>query len=198
MMGEQKGFTLIELVVAIAIFVLIIGSAMGIFVSAVRSQRKFLVIQKLLDETSYTVEYISRFLRMAKRAKTGGCISSGSNYIFSDTFFYVRFLDYHGKCHQFGWFEDSALEKIAEWVSLDETAEPSFGDPPTSPDNYLTSNKYTLEPSSKINFILAGETVDDNLQPRVTISFKISTGDDSDSSPSILLQTTISQRDLDI
>ena len=66
-MKRNKGFTIIEMLVAVTIFTLVTGSITGLFISSIRSQSKVLTTQKLLDEASYAMEYMGRFLRMAKK-----------------------------------------------------------------------------------------------------------------------------------
>jgi prepilin-type N-terminal cleavage/methylation domain-containing protein len=220
----QRGFTLIEMLVSIAILTLIIGSATGLLISAIRSQVKILTTQKLLDETSYTVEYMSRYLRMAKKDTTGDCIQlffqpspcgplplspcGLPNYNYSyraddpSLSFQVIFLDYNNKCHQFGWWEElyggNSYEMLAEWLSSDSKIADDFAFQ-TAPANstFLTSKSYSI--SGLPHFILAGESGADSLQPRVTFSFRLQKAFGGViGKPDILIQTTISQRDLDI
>ena len=66
-MATNKGYTLIEILVAVGIFITIIAAPTGFFVSSLKGQQKTLSSQKVLDESSYALEYISRALRMAKK-----------------------------------------------------------------------------------------------------------------------------------
>ena len=82
-----EGFTLIEILVVIVIFSIVLGAVIGIFISAIRIQRYYLASQKLLDQTSYVTEYMSRSIRMAKKRlddppAPAGCetIPDGCNY----------------------------------------------------------------------------------------------------------------------
>jgi len=61
-----KGFTLIELIVVMAVFLLVIGGAITIFISIVQHQRQILAEDQLLNQVSYVQEYMSKALRMAK------------------------------------------------------------------------------------------------------------------------------------
>ena len=65
-MANNKGYTLIEIMVAVAVFAVVIAAPMGFFVSAIKGQQKALVSQGLTNSISYNLEYISRALRMAK------------------------------------------------------------------------------------------------------------------------------------
>ena len=76
----EKGFTLVEMIIAIFIFSIVFGAASGLFVSAIKNQSRTLANQQLLDQTSYTIEYIGRAIRMAKKDIEGSCISAKLNY----------------------------------------------------------------------------------------------------------------------
>ncbi len=77
---RKNGYTLIELLVALAVFTVVIAAPTGFFVSALKGQQKALASQELYDNVSYTLEYISRALRMAKKDLTGSCITANMNY----------------------------------------------------------------------------------------------------------------------
>ena len=194
-MNKEKSFSLIELLVAITIFMLVISSAVGLFVSSIRSQSKLLTSQKILDETGYAIEYMSRALRMAKKeTKTDPaelCLSStGSNYNNPTGQSSIRFINYNDQCQEFFLDGDQLKEKRA--VSSNDASH-KFSDLPTS-GVALTSAGFTV---SKAIFLIQGDThtpSDDGIQPRVTIVLEIGKG----SANKIQIQTTISQRDLDV
>jgi len=181
-MNRSKAFTLIEMLVAISLFGLIIGSTTGLFVSAVRSQAKALTTQKLLDETSYVMEYMSRFMRMAKKEfNTPACLSgNGLNYENPSGTSSIKFINAQGVCQEFRL--NTITDKIEEWRG------PSLFGELTSDDLEITSLEFNLSG--------ADQPPTDSLQPRVTISMTIkkrgATG------PEMKIQTTISQRNLDV
>jgi len=63
---KYKGFTLIELIVVMSVFLFIIGAAIGIFIAVVQNQKQVLSEQELLNQISYTQEYMSKALRVAE------------------------------------------------------------------------------------------------------------------------------------
>jgi len=190
-MNKSKAFTLIEMLVAVTIFTLVIGSATGLFIAAVRSQARALAAQKLLDETSYTIEYMSRALRMARKETKApnGCLSqNGLNYENPSGDDSIRFINMYNICQEFRLDEDFLKER----KSTDETA----NNLPLVQDALpLTSDDFEV---SSLNFNLSGqqEPPADNLQPRITISMTI--GKKPNLKPQIKIQTTISQRNLDL
>ncbi len=61
---NKPGFTLIEMIVAIAIFIVVISIYMGIFVSTTRMHAKIIAIQKVQNEIRYVTEVLTSNIRM--------------------------------------------------------------------------------------------------------------------------------------
>jgi prepilin-type N-terminal cleavage/methylation domain-containing protein len=179
------GFTLVELLASVAIFSLIIGGASGVFISAIRTQRKTLSNQELLSQTSYLIEYMSRALRMAKKELDDPpiCLSErGLNYEKTRGAKGLKFINHQGICQEFFWdVNDNRLKENKTGY-----AEPL---PLTSSNLEIVS----------FNIELRGEEQDDDNQPRVTLFLKIKgAGEKAEIRPEIQIQTTVSQRQLDI
>jgi len=165
----NRGFTLIEMVVATAIFVLVMTAASGLFVSGLRAQRQSLAHQQVLSQTSYLMEYMSRAVRMARKDMAGTCTGTAKlNYAFSGQC--LKFINYKNQCQQFC-LEDGRL-KNENGV-------------------YLTSGDLQI---NSFNVSLSGQTQDDDLQPKATIFLDI-VGQEM---TNIKIQSTVSQRNLDV
>ncbi len=67
---NEKGLTLVELLMSAAIFSILILSATGIFVKIMNVQKKALAIQEVQDNISYTMEMISKEIRMMSEITT--------------------------------------------------------------------------------------------------------------------------------
>lgn len=173
----QEGLTLIELMVAVSVFTTVLAISSGVFISAIRLQRKALSTQKLLDEVSYATEYMARALRMAKKDTGPTCLSqAGLNYETTATG--IKFLNYKDppECQEF--YLDGNI--------LKESKNGGAGVALTSGDFRVTA----------FSVVLSGESQGDDLQPRVTFSLEVEgTGLEP---PRIQLQTTISQRNPDL
>ena len=170
--------TLIELLVSAFIFSLVVGAVIGIFVTALETQRKILARQEILSQVGYALEYMSKSLRMAKKdiANPPFCLdSTGSNYETNPSNDEITFIDYHGQCVTFS-ISGGKIMKESDSGTPEE----------------LTSGKIFIN-QFKIN--LSGQEQTDNLQPSVTIFLDASST--RDSSVGIKIQTTVSQRDLD-
>ena len=74
--SNKSGFTLIELVIVMAIFLFVIGSA--IFISVVQHQKLILNEQQLISQVSYAQEYMSKALRMAATETNQNCLTGGT------------------------------------------------------------------------------------------------------------------------
>lgn len=186
-MTHNKGFTLIETLVAIVIFVTVMGAAVNLFVSALSSQRYVVASQRLADELSLFMESLSRALREAERDGAGTCLSPNENYS-TPSSGAIRFLNSDGKCQEI--FLETTLNRIGGRVSRDNSSANFRGDLP------LTSNTMKVE---TLRFELLGQAGPPNgAQPRVTIFLEvIDRGIPAGESPRLKLQTTISKRDLD-
>lgn len=183
---SHTGFTLIEMLITMLVFSIIIVAASGLFISAIRGQARTLAIQRLLDQTSYALEYMGRAIRMAKKDINGTCISAKLNYATTTSGTGgIRFKNYEDDCQEF--FRE--WDGIAGVYRLKEVKAESI--------NYLTSPdldtvSFKIGPSDSWDQY-------DTLQPRVTIFLEIrKAGSEPEKQPKIKIQTTVSQRRLDI
>ena len=190
---KRKGFTLIEMLVVMAVFLVLMGIVVGVFVSSLRTQRYYLSSQKLLDQTSYVIEYMNRAVRMAKKqtSDTPSCVIRGDGYNYENTgglgsglgIRFIRVINGEKKCQEFYLENDDRI-----YQKID-------GGAPMA----LTSNDIKV---NSLKFNLLGEFqgvpgAEDTDQPRVTIYLDAEANNVS-SAPKIKIQTSVSQRDLDV
>jgi len=171
-----KGFTLIELLVSAAVFSVAMVIITGIFVAAVKTQKRIIETKKILGQVSYAVEYMSRSLRMAKKDTSGTCLSvSGLNYenIFGNSG--IRFINslQDDDCQEF-YLAGGQIKYLKEGQVLNLT----------SLDINITALKFSL----------SGQDQNDNLQPFVTIYLEATP---KNGAP-ISVQTSVSQRNPDV
>src|SRR5437016_4779509 len=110
-----SGFSLIEVVAVLAVFFLILGTAVSIFLSIIQSQKNILKEQDLLDQASYALEAMSRNIRAAAKDTTGSCISVGSIYSlthFNVLGFYsgIKFIASDNSCTEYFLDVDGSLK----------------------------------------------------------------------------------------
>ncbi len=179
-LNTQKGFTLVEILVSVSIFSLVITMTAGLFISGLREQRRSLQVGQLLSQMSYTMEYMSRALRMAKKDDLEGvnCLTGEKvNYEITRGGRGIRFRNYRNQCQEFFLGNNILKESRAGHVSE------------------LTSGDLRIE-FFRINSYGWQQAPHDILQPRVTLFLKAKpVGQEF---PKLQLQTTISQRSLDV
>ncbi len=170
----KKGFTIIEVLTSITVFLIVIVAFLQLFNSGFSSQRKSLNSAYLLDNVSFLTEYVARSLRMAQKDVAGSCITAKHNYQSLDGSS-IKFLNYNGECQEF-FLEEGKLMLEKSGTS-----------------QALTPADLEIE---NVKFEISGESQEDLLQPKITLSFEIKTRKEPVSSLNI--QTTVSQRQLDV
>jgi len=174
--GKTRGYTLIEILVAVAIFFILVAGPAGLFVSAIRSQTRALALREIIDNSSHVIEYVSRSLRMARKDLNGACVDSGYNYQNPAGLSTIKFLDYEGVCRQF-YLSGGILKRQSGTEDL-----------------ALTSDDLEV---TELKFEIVGAGQGDAFQPKVTMLFEVKKRGALDS-PALRIQTTISQRNLDV
>jgi len=64
MVKNKKGFTLMEMVVATALFLIAVTASIGIFLSAVKANNKVNLMQEVENEARYVIETIAKKIRL--------------------------------------------------------------------------------------------------------------------------------------
>lgn len=179
---KKEGYTLIEVLVAIAMFSIAITISTSFFISSFKSQNRALSIRETIDNTSHVVEYIARALRMARKDKDGSCIAAGTNYEITQGGKGIKFENYQEPpvCQELYWEVNNRIY---------ESKDGADGLPLTSSDLEVTL----------FQFRLSGESQSNDEQPRVTVLLEIAKkGPSGLTFTKTRTQTTISQRNLDV
>jgi len=196
---KEKGFTLVEVLIAIFVFLMLMGAIINLLVSAVQTQMVVSGEQKAVEEISYITEYMSRSLRMAKRDDSGSCLGipyKNYNYLLldmesgEDYGSRIRFLNYQDQCQEFF---------IGKGIGCEEG---TICERKSSDDNYDEGKEPIPMTSSRIDVQhlyfwrqVAGWHLDSEEQSKVMVNMKFKP---EGSDVSIILQTTISQRNLNV
>ena len=183
LLESNSGFTLIELMVTAALFVVVITIIGMIFMDSYQSQSRALAFETVFDQSSYLLEYMSRALRMARKESAAPtCLSqNGFNYELTHSGQGVKFINSDGECQEF--YLDTTIRRLKENKDGVET--------------FLTSDTPVVV--NAFNIMIYGGDPTDQFQPKVTffLDLKIA-GAKIWSQSSLQLQTTVSQRELDI
>lgn len=177
----NAGFTLVEMIVVIALLGLLVGVVFNLFASGFSSQRNTLSVQKSTNQLSYIAEYMGRALRQATKDLNGTCITAKKNFeVVSGE---LRFLDKASRCRAFF----LAGTQIKEKISPDSSSSGLVGtDQPLTPSGMSVTN---------FNVVLQGEVQTDAMQPRITFVME---AEGEGSTAKVRLQTTVSQRNFDV
>ena len=204
---KNKGFTLIEIIVSMAVFLLVAGMAVSIFISIVTQQRRILSEQQLINQTSYVLEYMSKALRMAAIDENGDCVQNdfgdkyeGGTYVLtrqnigSGLYRGIRFKDASadGICHEFLLDVDGGLLK--EIKSSDGLIDPNISHAValTSGKIQINSIEFRINGESGLNYYVLEQ---DSTQPRITIFMEVQIPGLPEQTAK-KIQTTVSQRNL--
>ena len=162
----QKGFTLVEILVASSIFAMLILIVTGIFLGVVGAQRKTVAVRTLQDSVRFVIEAMSRDIR------TGYDFSLFQNELrFTSTI--------GGGIQQVSYrLNGSVLEKGVS----DGMGGYTF--------SALTPGNLTVD---YLNFYLSGQPPGDQRQPRITVTLGATAGQGIQETK-INVQTTLSQR----
>ncbi len=185
-----SGFTLIEMMVAVTIFVILITAFTGFFIRVIQMQKRVSDSQEMIGNISYNLEYMSRAIRMARKDMEGLCLTTAgknNNYETNEERSRIRFLNYENRCQEF-FLENGRLK---ENRSTDNSSD-NFQPPLPLTQVGLDVISFQLGPS-----VSWGQ--DDLLQPSITFLLEaVSKGQIHDPQLRIKVQTTVSQRNLNV
>jgi type II secretory pathway pseudopilin PulG len=169
---NEGGYSLIELLVSISVFVIIISVNSNIFISAIKGQEKAIATQNVSDSARYLMEVISKELRVARISSfvlVGAddlSFTSGAEHRLNKN---IRFYLNAGSVM----FDDDTTD--------------------ANPAKPITSSKNVIV--SSLVFTINNQLT----QPKITAVIDVkSKGTSAKVSDSIILQTTISPRELNL
>jgi len=163
-----RGFTIIELLVAMGLFVILVGIASGGFIKVLRTQRLIVELMAANDNVSSALE------QMAREIRTGYNFSK-----ISET--ELQFVNADNVV---------VFYRLNNGV-IERGVEDEFG---RRTDKKITSDKVKIS-NFKIN--LLGNNDGDGYPPRITISLSVGINNKYFENVSVNIQTTISSRILD-
>ncbi len=179
-MNESKlkpGFSLIEILVSTALFVIILTAAMNIFKIVIESQRTAIATQNVEESLKYFLEVTSKEIRMAKRNNNLCYLGLGptdiykqSNNTLGDT---LAFRNYHDECVLYSLVSTGGVNRFM--ISRDGVI-----------NYYITPAKITID---ELNFVVGSSP-----QPTVTVELVAHALDRNTNESTMRIQTTLSSR----
>ncbi|OGZ35837.1 MAG: hypothetical protein A3A94_01630 [Candidatus Portnoybacteria bacterium RIFCSPLOWO2_01_FULL_43_11] len=181
---DSKGFTLLELMVAVAVFVFVVLIGTGAFLTVLNAQRKASSLRVAQDNIRFTMEYMTKEIRMGTLYTCGGTegvlgpqdcdFGSGKNYL---TF---RNDDGAVVVYKLSGGSSGRLQKSVGGSTY-----------------YVSSSESDLTFKSLTFYVTGtGNGAADQEQPKVTITAEVE-ADAGKTKSTFNLQTTVSQRSLD-
>lgn len=195
---NNGGFTIMEILVAMTVFLIVLMAFLGLFISALREQKNSSDKVHLLNNGSYAIEYMTRAIRMAEKnigLADDSCVADKKNYAQPYGDISLQFLktewdptanggvgDYIQKCYLFYLNNNKVVMK----KSSNSTTSGFPVDPEdlTPADIIVSSLRFFVQDNTQANYF----------QPIVTIALEMQ----SVSSQTLQFQTSVSQRQLDI
>lgn len=179
----NKAFTLVELLIAVGLFIAVISIASVAFIQGLRIQRSTAALMEVNDNVSLVLEQMSREIRTGYRfcaadapilnldpVYTGHCDGLADNELA-----FINALDQEVSYR----FEDEAIWKKVVFLGIPD-------------DKKITADNVKI---NYFNIALSGNDANDDLQPRITISLSVSPTTVRDiKDVKINIQTTISPR----
>lgn len=162
---KNRGFTLIELIVAVFIFSILVVVAGGTFVGTLGLQRRALNIKKVEENGRFVLEFVAREVRVANPINAADTGCPGTSILAFE--------------HPVNGLIEYSLAGSQVHRKVDGV------------DSIISNPDVEV---SRLNFCVSGNTVGDDKQPRVTIILGLKTPGTAPDVATLDLQTTVSQR----
>lgn len=173
---NQKGVTLLELIVAVGIFSVVILAATGIFKSALEGQRSAIAAQNLQESMRYAMEVMSKEMRMAQKDVGGAdqCpdVANGKVYDISAGSDRLDFRNYNDQCVSYN--------LAGTRLQIDRDGTSAF----ITPDEISVSN---------LQFVIVDNVSDKQSRVTMKMNIEMATGKDMHKQK-MTIQTSVSAR----
>ena len=193
--NKNSGFTLVEMMVAIAVFSIVMVMAMGALLNVIESNNKAQSIKTAVDNISFALEGISKDMRMGTEYScskdgsnfNGDCSDGGMAISFKSSksgnpYVYYKFL-----------INDKSIGQILSCVSVGNTS----GTDCDNPTGYLPLTSSEVNLTSVVFYVLGSDSskapIPNRTQPRAIIVVEGTAGSKAKTQTSFDLQTSISQ-----
>lgn len=175
----KKGFTLIEMMTAVSVFLVIMTISMGAILSIFDANRKAESSKIVMDNLNFAIETMSREIRFGKNyhCGAGGNLASPQNCLSGDSL--VSFLSSDGVKTVYR-LNGTTIEKSIE-----------------GGNSYLAVTAPEIKINSLSFYVVGANPPPDTLQPKVLIKIGGTAGAKANTITSFTLETMASQRLID-
>lgn len=180
--STSRGFTLIELMVSVALFAVVLTLSVGTLLALVDANRKAESLKSVINNLNFGIESMTRTLRTGDTYYCDDDVSAMPEGTLEcpDGAIGITFTDDQGVLVGYR-FEDTQIERRtvdgvddSGWIAL------------TAPEVVIND----------MLFYTSGNDEADNVQPTITISIRGTAGTDTDTDSSFSVQSTVAQRTL--
>ncbi len=181
--NNKSAFTLIELIVSVALFSVIMMITSNIFMMVINSQRSSIASQNVQESLKYFLEVTDKEIRMAQKNTNGACGAIPINRIFVKTTDVngndiLEFQNHYGQCVQYAIVADPN-HSASQRFQIERSGAVGFISPAQVTIDHLY---FTIKPSSSSN------------QAMVTLNLKAHALNEAKFKSSMTIQTTITSR----
>ena len=166
---HARGFTLIEMIVSVAIFATVVLVAVGALLSIIDVNRKANELRVVMENLNFAIESIARDVRTGTDY---GCTLVAGNCDGGDRLYFI-----------------DQTENNVQYALTSGAITRRVGSGDVVP---VTSSEIIIE---ELHFWVRGVGTGDNMQPRVLMTVQGMAGTEGKNETRFSLQTTISQRD---
>lgn len=185
-----KGFSLIEMMVAVAIFAVVMTIALGALLSMSESDRRAQTLKSVINNLNFALDSMSRSIRTGSNyhCDSSGTLTSPQNCVASATYLTYKTA---------GGIVGGALSnaQITYCLGTGSACDPAGTTLLRKVNNgsfsAVTSNEVKL---TSVSFYVTGAPLNDNIQPKVTILLAGVVVISGTASTTFNLQTSITQR----
>lgn len=174
---NKSGFSLIEVLVATALFGIILTAALNIFKLVIDSQRAAIATQNVEESLKYFLEVTAKEIRMARRHTVGCGASFQTNTIYTagaDSHS-LYFLNYRDECVSYSLVTDGGVQRFK--IQRDDKSD------------YISPAKINID---ELNFYVRPEIA--TAQPSVTIELVAHAVGKESAKSTMRIQTTLTSR----
>jgi prepilin-type N-terminal cleavage/methylation domain-containing protein len=179
--NRSGGFTLVELLIAVSLFVVVVTISMGAILTIFDANRKAQSSKTVVDNINLSIENMARTVRFGNNYHCGssGTLSNPNDCSSGDTFLAVT-------------FQGSLVAYRLNGTTIQKSDNPNGGE---STYTNITAPEANIE---YLKFYVFGSTVSDTNQPYVVAVIKGYVGNKLTTQTVFSLETLMSQRALDI
>ncbi len=177
--GESRGFTLVELLVALSLFMVVMTIAMGSVLSIFDDNRKTQSESAVMNNLNLAVESMAREIRFGTNyhCDSIGVLTEPLNCGSGDS--YMAFLSSDG--------EEIVYKQLGSAIMKSTDGGATF--------IAITAPEVSVE--ALTFYVLGAQPPPDGGQPRVVLTIKGHSGEKADTRTAFSLQTLVSQRHID-